>query len=227
MEEENPKTEEEPKKKDSVVIYAIAILLILIALVIIVPRFYRPHVDTLDELHEKNLQGKLAPDKGYMYNGIYSFVLFDDLWYTQLRTSDGSNLFNIPFHYSPRDVEHITPVGQFNYSNLNNYQNFFMTFDPTDEDLAHIAASISETNMIFIQAFGKGVIAACTNDKDLACKDRPIVQCNSTDAPVFYYASEPETDLIYLNNCAIISGTREELFKATDRMLFDLLDIMQ
>ena len=213
--------------KDNIFFYAIITIILVIFLIVFIPKLIPNSQPTLEELHKKNLEDKLSPDKGYVYKGLYSFVSYDGLWYTQLRTHSGQKLFNIPFHYSPRDVEHIEPVGQLNYSNLDRYKNFFMTFDPEDENLNYIAASTSETDMILIQVFGKGIIAACTRNETAACQGRPIVQCNSTDAPVFYFASEEETTLLYLNNCIVISGKNEELFKATDRMLFDLLDIMK
>ena len=100
-----------------------------------------------------------------------------------------------------------------------------MTFDPYDDHLNYIAAATSETDAILLNVFGKGVFASCTkNSTD--CQDAFIVQCNSTDAPVFYFASEEVTAILYLDNCIIVSGNEQELFKATDRMLFDLLGII-
>jgi hypothetical protein len=101
-----------------------------------------------------------------------------------------------------------------------------MTFDPTDAHLNYIAVSTAETDMVVIQVFGKGVIASCLNNESLACVNRPIVGCDSTDAPVFYFASEENTSVLYLDNCIIVSGDRDNLLRATDRMLFDFLGIM-
>ena len=226
--EHSPEHPLENKTKDSALLFTVIVILVAFILVIFIPKFV-PQASSmsLDELHEKNLAGKLSPDKGYVYNGLYSFVLFDDLWYTQLVTSSGEKQFNIPFHYGPRDVEDIEVNGELNYSAFDKYKNFFMTFDPIDENLNYIAVSTGEAVNIFIQAFGKGVIGACTNNETTACQGRPIVQCNSTDAPVFYFASEDETNVLYLNNCVVLSGNKEELFRATDRMLFDLLGIIE
>lgn len=212
---------------DNLIYYALAFIILLLFAVIFVPKLFPRSQLTIEELHQKNLQGKLPPDKGYVYNG-YSFVFYDRLWHTQMQVQQGgiAKQYNMHFHFSPRDIEHIIPQGSLNRSNLNRYKNFFMTFNPLDEDLAYIAASISESNFVFIQVFGKGVIASCTNNESPACFDRPIVQCNSTTAPVFYFASEEETSLLYLNNCVVMAGKKEELFKAADRMLFDLLGIM-
>ena len=180
-----------------------------------------------EELHKKNLEGKLPPNMGYIYKGGYSFVFFDSLWYTQLKTPVGTRIFNIPFHYSPRDVDNISIKGSLNYSNLERYKGFFMTFDPVDTNLNYIAVSIGETDQVLLNAFGKNVIAACSKNETDACVDRPIIECNSTEAPVFYFKSGTEANVTYNNNCAVISGYKTELFRATDRMLFDFLGIIK
>lgn len=217
-----------PRKKDNIVLYVTGALLLIILLLFILPRFFPDSSDlTLDKLHEKNLKGELPSEKGYVHNGIYSFVRYNNLWYTQLSTPQGTKLFNIPFHYNPKQVSDIEIVGRLNYTAFDRYRNFFITFNPIDEDLNYIATAIGETNSILIQVFGKGIIASCTTNETRACVDRPIVGCNSTDAPVLYFSSEPETNVLYLDNCMIISGNKENLLKATDRMLFDLLDIIE
>ncbi|MBD3164843.1 hypothetical protein GF323_06620 [Candidatus Woesearchaeota archaeon] len=218
--------EQPSRRKDDIVIYTIAALVIIFGIVFLVPRFFENGNETLDQLHEKNLRGKLSAEKGYVYKDVYSFVYYAGLWYTQLSTPTGETLFNIPFHYGPRDVEDLEIIGNVNYTNLDDYDNFFVTFNPLDEDLNYIGVAIGEFDNIIIRVFGKGIVAACSQNETSACTARPIVECNSTDAPVFYFASEPETNVLYLDNCVIISGKREDLFKATDRVLFDLLGIM-
>ncbi len=225
-EAESPKKPQK-KSKDTVLLYAIIVLFLAVGAMLVVPKLVVTEENlSLDELHERNMQGKLDPKKGYVYNQQYSFVFFDGLWYGLIPSARIEKIFSIPFHYGPREVEHITPVGTLNRSNLDRYSNFFNTFYPLDDDLGYIAASTAEANSVFTQAFGKGVIGSCTTNESSGCTGRPIVQCNSTDAPVFYFSSEDETNVIYLDNCAIISGKGEELFKATDRMLFDLLGII-
>jgi len=215
------------EKGDKILFYTIIIIVLAIAALLLIPKFFTKEQLTLDQLHKLNLDGKLSPDKGYIYKGKYSFVYFDKLWYGLIPATPIKKVFSIPFHYGPREVEDIIPKGNLNLSNLNAYKNFFMTFDPLDSELNFIAASTSEADAVFVQAFGKGVIGSCSRNETAGCVGRPIVECNSTDAPVFYFASEEETNVIYLNNCAILAGSGREIFRATDRMLFDLLGIMQ
>ena len=212
------------KKSDKILWYSFIILIIIVAIIIIVPKYINPVV-SVDELHKRNFEGKLNPDEGYLYNG-YSFVFHEGLWNTQIQSRGSeAKLFDIKLHYGPREVEHIQPQGFLNKSNLDKYLNFFNTFNPEDDDLGFIAAATSEANFVLTQVFGKGVIGSCTKQFQ-GCEDRPIVECDSTDAPVLYYASEEDTNLLYLNNCVIISGSGDEIFKSTDRLLYDLMGIM-
>ncbi len=214
-------------KGDRAMIYALIVIALAFVLIFTLPNLIdNDNFISLDELHERNLAGKLSPDEGFIYEGVYSFVYFNDLWYTRLSNEAGTQEFNIPFHYRPDEVDDIDPIGTLNHSNLEAYKNFFMTFDPLDDHLSYIGVAIGETSFVIVQVFGKGVIGSCTNNEVEGCLDRPKVECNSTDAPVFYYASEQETNLLYMNNCVIVAGQQEELIRATDRMLFDLLGIM-
>ena len=221
-------TPSKEKNRDIIIIYSALVMFIILISIIFLPRFINRDTSvSLEELHRRNTLGKLSEEEGYMYKGLYSFVYFDDLWYTQVVNTNGDTLFNIPFHYKPNDVEYIPISGYLNRTNMDRWPNFFMTFDPVDEDLGYIGVSIGETDGVVIRVFGKGVIGSCTSDEVEACEDRPIVQCNSTDAPVFLFQSEPITKIIYDNNCIIVSGTKNELIKATDRMLYDLLGIIK
>ena len=219
-------SEDHDTKSDGALLIAITAIFIIAILVIFLPRYFVPSEPTLEELHISNMKGELTEEEGYLHDGTYSFVNFDGLWYTQMQTTEGSRLFNIPFHYSPKDVLDIVPSGYINTTTINQYQSSFMTFNPEDPDLNFVAVSIGETNSILIQVFGKGVIAACAENKTDACADRPIVKCGSTDAPIFYYIASTETKVEYENNCIKISGEKEELLRATDRVLFDLLGIV-
>mgnify|MGYP006293984465 CR=1 FL=1 len=225
-EEKQEDQETQNKGSDRALILTVAVLALIVLAIIFLPRFFEPEPKTLMELHQLNLEGKLSADEGYVYGGEHSFVKFDNLWYLLLTAPEIERFFNIPFHYGPKEVEDIRPQGVFNSSNLNAHDTFYMLIDPEDEYGGYIGASILEADGVFIQAFGKTVTDACTNNVSYSCHNRPILSCNATSAPVFYFASENRTNLLYLDNCAIISGQKEELFRATDRMLFDLLGIM-
>ncbi len=224
-----PKTEEEPKKNvsDKVMIYTILVIALVAIAIIFIPKLMVNYsVMGLDELHQKNLEGKLPKEKGYMYDDAYSFVFYDNLWYGQVATPSGTNVYDIPFHFGPRDVDSIKIEGELNYTKLDEYQSFYVAFDPSDPDLNYIALSIGEADAVLINVFSKGVVAACTKNETNACSSRPIVNCSSTKAPIFIFDADEETAVKYDDNCILISGKKEGIVKATDRMLFDMLHMI-
>ena len=60
-----------------------------------------PQKLSVDRLHELNKQGKLDPEKGYLYND-HSFVKEDGLWWTDVYLL--GTIYKTPLHFSPREV---------------------------------------------------------------------------------------------------------------------------
>ena len=212
-----------PFNTDKVMIVAGVLVLLIFLAVIFLPKYLKGPSLTLDELHERNLQGKLKPDQGYVYNG-HSFVFYDSLLYTSVVNPGRTKQITLPFHFGPRDTEAIAPLGEYNASLFDSSRDIFMTFDPKDEGLPFIGVATGETDQVLINAFGKGVIAACTRNESFPCSARPKVDCD-TAAPVIYFATENQTNVLFLDNCIIVSGREKELWKAADRMLFHFLGI--
>ena len=181
---------------------------------------------TIDELNELNFAGKLKPDQGYLYKGIYSFVFYDGLWYTQVGTRTGTTQFNVPLHYGPRDLEDINIEGVLNITLFNASDEVYMTFNPLDPNLQYIALSIGEFDQSLIRAFGKTPVAACVVNETLACSSRPIIDCDNTDKPVVLMKDDIETKVVLQNNCMVIQGRANEIVRATDRVLLALYNIM-
>jgi hypothetical protein len=226
--EETPQVDPtEAKKSDTFFIYAIIFIVITFLMVIFIPKLIPHSEPTIQSLFADNFKGKLNPEEGYMYNDVFNFIYFDGLWYTQLANPAKTKIFTIPFHYGPRNVDNISISGYLNGTIFNMHDSIYMTFYPIDSDLQYIAVGISETNAILVNTFGKKVQAACTVNETIACQTRPIIQCNSTSSPVFYFKYSEKTSVQYKNNCVIISGSGTEIWKATDRMLFDLLDVIK
>jgi len=225
IKKEGESDEKSDKSSDKFFFYAVAILVIVGLVVIYIPKWVinTEQLD-LEALHAKNLAGKLDEDKGFVMKGR-SFVFFDNLWYAELSTPAGDRTFNVPFHFSPREVAHIQPIGTLNFTKFQNYRTFYSVIDATDEEGGYLGVAKLETAQFLINAFGRTIVDGCIKNETLACSTRPIVQCNSTDLPVLYFASEDETNLLYIDNCAIISGRGAELLKATDRMLYDFLGL--
>jgi len=132
-----------------------AIILVIIFGVLISARIFDEEIPkTVDELHDLNLQGKLKPEQGYLYNNIYSFVKFDDLWFTQFKSPKGTILYDVQFRYGPREVEDIIISGTLNDELFNDAKQYYATFNPLGNDFTHIRLArldydIQMTNIFF------------------------------------------------------------------------------
>src|SRR3989338_561845 len=109
--EEKKKSDAKDPKSDWILVGSIIAIILVIALVFsfrfIIPK---PKIVTLEDVNKDNIQGKLNPELGYMYKGVYSFIYNDGLWLLQLQSPNGMNEYNIALHYGARDVENITVI---------------------------------------------------------------------------------------------------------------------
>lgn len=217
---------DEKKISDKPLIIAIAAIVIIIAIIITSNLFRKEEVPkTIDDLHELNLKGKLKPDEGYVYEG-YSFVFSNGLWYTQVQNIAGTSVFDIPLHYGPEALKDIPIEGYFNSTIFNSNKEIYITFDPLGSTLNYVALAVGEFDRNIITAFNKAPIAACDKNETAACSDRPIITCDNTQKPVLYLKQEPETKLIFKDNCMIVQGIGPDIVRATDRLLLQLYGIM-
>jgi len=216
---------QEKKTSDWIIVIPIAVIIIILAAVISLKFIKEDQPNTIEDLHLANLKEELKSDEGYIYNG-YSFVFANGLWYTQVQNIAGTSLFNIPLHYSPKDLEDIPIEGIFNATLFNSERGIYITFDPLGSNLQYVALAVSEFDQNIIKAFNKIPIAACDRNETDACADRPIITCKNTDKPVLYIQQEAETKIIYDGNCMIVQGIGPEIVRAVDRLLLQLYGIM-
>jgi len=226
IKEVQPEELDKKKTSDRALIIAVVAIVIILAVIITYNLFQREEAPkTIDDLHELNIKGKLKPDEGYTYEG-YSFVFANGLWYTQVQNIAGTSLFNIPLHYGPEAVKDIPMEGYFNATTFNSNKGIYITFDPLGQNLNYVALAVGEFDQNIIKAFNKAPIAACDKNETAACSDRPIITCDNTNKPVLYLKQEPETKVIFKDNCMTVQGTGPDIVRATDRLLLKLYGIM-
>ncbi len=225
IKEVKPEELEKKKISDWILLISAAAIIIIIALIMILKPNKEEAPKTIDDLHLLNLNGKLKPEAGYVHNG-YSFVFNNGLWYTQVQTISGTNLFDVPLHYGPRDLEDIPVEGQFNAVIFNSERNIYITFDPLGQNLQYVALAVSEFDQSIVQAFNKIPIASCDKNETLACSDRPIITCENKDIPILYVQQKEETKVIFNDNCIIVQGQGPEIVRSVDRLLLKLYGIM-
>jgi len=230
LQEEKVEVKEEVKEvklKSDRMLIIMAIGLILIFAVLIGMRYLNQEVpETIDELHEYNLKGKLKPEQGYLYNEIYSFVKFEDLWFTQLVSPQGTRLYEIQFRYGPREVEEMDIIGTLDTELLNKAREYYVTFNPTGNDFSSVALAVGDFNAHMTKVFIKQPIAACDKSGTSACRDRPVITCDNTDELVLYVKEANISRVSYDDNCILIEGSGFDLIKGVNRVLYDFYEII-
>jgi hypothetical protein len=168
--------------------------------------------------------GKLIPNnyQGYDYNG-FSFIKGNNMWFTQIQPQEGNKLYTIELRYGPRELEEIPIIG--NPKIFLTINKTYITFNPYGENLKYIGLAIADIDMNLIKVMGIEPIAACTKNHS-ACSDRPIKNCENTEAPVILVKQNQTTFVEQKGNCLILQGNGFDLVKAADRLLLYLYGIM-
>ncbi len=223
----NESSEEPKKSSERILLVSIIIIFLLLASILAFSIFNKPKPTTLEELHVLNLKGKLKPEQGYIYKGIYSFINLDNLWYTQLKSPKGTKIYSLALRYSPRDLKDIFIEGNLNDEFFNNQSEFFVTFNPTGKNLAYFGLAVADFDTHMSKVFEKKPIAACDRNETEPCKTRPIVTCEDTNKLVLYIKESERFRTYYNNNCIIVEGNGFDLVKGVDRVLYNLYKIME
>lgn len=225
--DKNPdKNSDKQKSKTEINFVMLLIFVVGIFAVIIlgVKLINKQKVVSIDDLHEKNLKGKLDPSKGYMYNG-FSFVYGNGLWFTKVRKIEQNQIYNIQLHYGPKQVQNISVDG--NIIQFRNFNGTYIVFDPLGADLSHVALAASELSINMATFFNMMVVAACTKNETDICHNREIVNCENNDKnPIIYIQEAKDVKIIQDNNCIRVQGNGYELSRAVDRLLYTLMGIM-
>ncbi len=222
-----PEKSEEPKSSDKPLIFGIAVIMILLIAIIAYSIFHKEQPKTLEDLHVLNLQGKLKPEQGYVYKGVYSFVKFDDVWHTQLKSPKGTRVYSMALRYSPKDVEDIVIEGTLNKQFFDNQAEVYVAFDPTGNDFPRVALAVADFDAHITKVFEKVPIAACDRNETEACRERPIVTCSDADKLVLYAREADRFRVYYNDNCIVVEGNGFDLVRGVDRVLYNLYGIME
>lgn len=176
-------------------------------------------VDTLTGMHAKNLAGE-GGENNYIYNK-FSFININGLWYTQVQS--GSNLFDVPLHYGPRDLEEIPVIGELDKEFYG--KDLYVTFNPVDKNLQYIALASAELSVNLAKAFGIIPTAACDRNETETCKTRPIITCENNE-PTMYIKQGEKAKITLKGQCATIEGKDMEIVQAADKFLLKMYGVM-
>ncbi len=226
------KKEVKSKGSDKILLVGILAIILIFAGAFLIGKFAKEQPKTIEDLHKLNIQGKLKPEQGYLYNKAYSFITFDGLWYTQLTSPSGTRLYNMNLRYGPREVEDMKIFGYLDLELFNNATEYYVTFnpagdyDPEGNSFSHVVLAVNDFNQHLAKVFGKKPIAACDRNETAACENIPIITCDNTDKIVLYLKESDKSLIKYDNNCIIIEGTGFDLVKGVDRILYDFYEII-
>ena len=151
----------------------------------------------------------------YTYNG-FKFVKIAGLWHTQWQQNN--RLYSVHLRYGPKESEDI-PYYEQNPS-FNHTGTIYITFDPLGSNLAYVALASTEISLSLANTFNITPIAACYRNETESCASRPIITCDSTNDAVIYIKEAANPSITTKGNCLIIEGYKEDLVRATDKVLW-------
>jgi len=220
--------QDEPKKSsEKYFLISVAVILLILAAIFVFSIFHKPEPKTLEDLHVLNLKGKLKPEQGYIYKGVYSFVTLDNLWYTQLSSPKGTKVYSLALRYSPKDLKDVAIEGSLNKQFFDAQDEFYVTFNPTGREFSYIGLAVADFNTHMSKVFEKKPIAACDRNETEPCKTRPIVTCEDAGKLVLYVKESDKFRAYYNGNCIVVEGKGLDLVKGVDRILYNLYGIME
>jgi hypothetical protein len=212
-------------KSDKNFVIMLAVFIIFLGLLLFVYPliFGNTKILTIDDLHEENFAGKLDEEEGYLYNG-FSFVKYNDQWYTRFKRRDNNQSYNVQFRFSPKEVEHVPLSGD--YSQLLQENSTYVTFDPTPDNLSSTALAAADLSVSLVKVFDIIPVAACTKNETRACQTRPILECKP-GFPVVYLKNASIAGASMQGTCLTIQGEGIDLVKAVDRVLMGWYGVME
>jgi hypothetical protein len=186
-------------------------LIVLIAVVIVAAIFY---VLTLEKPNTNELT----------YNGFY-FAKVNDLWQTEWQRDNQDYILD--FRFNPEEVKDIPIEGTVDMRAQ--LETVYLTIDPSEEktvENANLNIAAIELATKLTAVFERTVLTACTRNESSGCLERPIVTCANTNQTVFYLKQDNESKIVLDGNCITIQGTNQGIVKASNKIIFKWLGII-
>jgi len=164
---------------------------------------------------------KIMPET--VTHNYFTFEKVGGLWQTYIDL-DGQ-LYEAIFRFNPEQVTDVYVTG--NFSGFSK-QPIYITFDPNaqDDQFKYLALASTELSLHIVRALNFSVTAACTKNETDACKDRPIVTCESNKSVIYLVPTAP-TQITLDKSCVTLSGDGMDLLKSVDRLLFQWYHIFK
>lgn len=224
---------QQTKKEEKILIkkehsYFVLIVISVIAILVLLIFFAKTSSKkpmTLEEMHLALIRGELSADEGFIYNG-FSFVYFNDLWNTQVRSKGYGKTFDIQIRNSPLELEDVIISGDpLHFFGELQSRALYITFDPEDDNLSRVALAGAELSRNLGDVFGIKAYSACTKNVTGICQLRPTITCEDP-YPTIYIKQAEKTAIIRDKDCIILQGDGEGVVKATERLMLGWYGVM-
>ncbi|MBN1645139.1 hypothetical protein JW851_03830 [Candidatus Woesearchaeota archaeon] len=170
----------------------------------------------------------IYPEKAITYPTIeYNGFLFEQvggLWHTTW--VNNGQTYRISLRYNPKETEDVPIFGTI--TETFNQHDIYISFDPTADssEFKYTALANAELSLSLVKAFGKNPIAACIKNETIACENRPIVNCETSNKSVIIVAANGDPAVLMKDNCIILKGAELDILKSTDKLLYTWYRIM-
>ncbi len=170
-----------------------------------------------------------ASNADYCLENGFCFVKQGAMWYTQIQPIGEKRIYNLELRYDPRSVQDI-PIDKSTVKTILDSQEVYLTVEPdmtgqTVIAMIELGRIIGTKYGLFnIPTYGALTYSNQTNQTLRSCKDATE---NST---VLWFKTGNETSIYADKNsyCVIVQGTtEEEIMKAADRMVYQLVGILK
>ena len=199
------------KEKDTIIYWSLALIIAVIILFFAAGKFYskEPDYETIT------------------YNN-WEFTNMMDMWWFEWQ--NGGNTYAVPLRFNPYEVEDVPVVGSLDMEKFNSKNYVYITFDFSNEsnqNVTMLALSATELTQNIASAINLTPVAACTNNLNDACEERPIRTCDNTEEPVIYLKEGGQTAILLDKTCITVQGEGFEILKSVDRLLYHWYGIMK
>lgn len=164
------------------------------------------------------------------YNG-FVFENYGGLWHTEWERTEAEGnrtvrqRYTIRLNFNPKQVEDVPVTGQIS-ERFTTSQLVFITHDPAEQGLGHVALATTEVSLALVNVFDRELVAACTRNETMACSNRPIVGCDNTNVGVIYFTGEGPAEVQLDDNCVILHGEGEEIVRAAEKAIYQWYGII-
>ncbi len=199
------------KGKDNMMYWSLFFILAVIVLFFAANKFYSK-----------------PPENTQITYDHWEFTEIAGMWFFEWQKE--GNLYQVGLRFNPEEVENIPIKGKLNTEKFNSQKDVYITFDFSNEssqNFSILALASAELTQNIATAINRIPVAACANELDPACEDRPIKTCSNTDEPVIYLEEGGTAGIILDNACITLTGEGFELLKSVDRLLYHWYGIIR